>query len=46
MSQGKNLDKAIENIKNAIKGYLHLQKKHVCGFDQRKKNRFVGEVIA
>ena len=28
MSQGKTLDKAIENIRDAIKGYLYVQKKH------------------
>ena len=28
MSQGKTLDDAIENIKDAIKGYLYVQKKH------------------
>ena len=29
MSQGKNFDEAIENIKDAIKGYLYVQKKHL-----------------
>lgn len=28
VSQGKTLDEAIENIKNAITGYLHVQAKH------------------
>ena len=28
MSQGKTLDDAIENIKDAIKSYLYVQKKH------------------
>ena len=31
MSQGKTLDDAVENIKDAIKGYLYVQKKHVFG---------------
>jgi predicted RNase H-like HicB family nuclease len=28
MSEGKTLDEAIENIKDAIKGYLYVQEKH------------------
>jgi len=28
MSQGKTMDEAIKNIKDAIKGYLYVQKKH------------------
>ncbi|MCC5617527.1 type II toxin-antitoxin system HicB family antitoxin [Nostoc sp. CHAB 5836] len=28
VSQGKTLDEAIENIKDAITGYLHVQAKH------------------
>lgn len=28
MSEGKTLDEAVENIKDAIKGYLYVQKKH------------------
>jgi predicted RNase H-like HicB family nuclease len=28
VSQGKTLDEAIENIKDATKGYLHVQAKH------------------
>jgi predicted RNase H-like HicB family nuclease len=28
MSQGKSLDDAVKNIKDAIKGYLYVQKKH------------------
>lgn len=28
VSQGKTLDEAIENIKDAIKGYLHVQASH------------------
>ena len=45
MSQGKNLDKAIENIKDAIKGYLYVQKKHGYNFESKEeKSAFVGEV--
>jgi predicted RNase H-like HicB family nuclease len=28
VSQGKTLDEAVENIKNAIRGYLHVLAKH------------------
>jgi predicted RNase H-like HicB family nuclease len=28
VSQGKILDEAIDNIKDAIKGYLYVQEKH------------------
>ena len=46
MSQGKNLDEAIENIKDAIKGYLYVQKKHGHSFElKEEKSAFVGEVI-
>lgn len=45
MSQGKDLDKAIENIKDAIKGYLYVQKKHGCDFKPKEeRSAFVGEV--
>lgn len=44
MSQGKTVDEAIENIKDAIKGYLYVQKKHGHKFEQKKESSFVGEV--
>ena len=28
MSQGKTIDKALENVKDAIKGWLYVEKKH------------------
>jgi predicted RNase H-like HicB family nuclease len=28
VSQGKTLDEAVENIKDAIKGYLYVEEKH------------------
>ena len=28
MSQGKTIDEAIENVKDAIKGWLFVEKKH------------------
>lgn len=29
VSQGKTLDEAVENVKDAIKGYLYVQEKHL-----------------
>ncbi len=29
VSQGKTLDETVENIKDAIKGYLYVQEKHL-----------------
>jgi predicted RNase H-like HicB family nuclease len=44
-SQGKTMEEAIENIKDAIKGYLHVEKKHKRLEDFTiPKNYFLGEV--
>jgi predicted RNase H-like HicB family nuclease len=44
-SQGKTMEEAIENIKDAIKGYLHVEKKHNRLEDFTiPKNYFLGEV--
>lgn len=32
VSQGKTMDEAIDNIKDAIRGYLHVQAKHQPSF--------------
>ena len=46
MSQGKTMDEAIKNIKDAIEGYLYVQKKHGYSFEPKEeKSAFVGEVI-
>ena len=45
VSQGKNLDKAIENIKDAIKGYLHVLEKHGKPYVTKESQSFVGEVV-
>lgn len=45
MSQGKTLDEAVENIKDAIKGYLYVQKKHNRNVDLEQGNVFIGEVV-
>ena len=46
MSQGKTLDDAVKNIKDAIKGYLHVQKKHNRKINEiRKESAFIGEVV-
>ena len=44
-SQGKTMEEAIENIKDAIKGYLHVEKKYKRLEDFTiPKNYFLGEV--
>ncbi len=46
MSQGKTLDEAIENIKDAIKGYLYVQEKHGRILEPKKEEAaFIGEVV-
>ncbi|WP_414585809.1 type II toxin-antitoxin system HicB family antitoxin [Scytonema sp. PCC 10023] len=44
-SQGKTLDEAIENIKDAIKGYLHVQAKHSNPYVPKDSQTFIGEVV-
>ncbi len=45
VSQGKTLDEAIENIKDAIKGYLHVQAKHGNPYVPKESQTFIGEVV-
>lgn len=45
VSQGKTLDEAIENIKDAIMGYLHVQAKHGKPYIVKESQVFIGEVI-
>lgn len=45
MSQGKTIDEALNNIKDAIEGWLYVEKKHgnyenICNFE----SIFIGEV--
>ena len=44
MSQGKTIDEALENVKDAIKGWLYVEKKYnrpdICEI----RELFVGEV--
>lgn len=44
MSQGKTMDEAIENIRDAIRGYLHVLQKHGTPYAPRVGMTFVGEV--
>jgi predicted RNase H-like HicB family nuclease len=44
MSEGKSIDEAVENIKDAIRGYLYVEKKHGRKIDIEEENTFVGEV--
>lgn len=46
MSQGKTLDEAVNNIKDAIKGYLYVQKKHNRNINEnQRESAFIGEVV-
>lgn len=44
MSEGKTLDEAIGNIRDAIKGYLYVQEKHGCTLESGEGTAFIGEV--
>ncbi|MEW6608965.1 MAG: type II toxin-antitoxin system HicB family antitoxin [bacterium] len=45
MSQGKTIDEALTNIKDAIKGWLEVEKRHRRLDIFEEKELFVGEVI-
>jgi predicted RNase H-like HicB family nuclease len=45
VSQGKTLDEAVENIKDAIRGYLHVQAKHGNPYVAQESQSFIGEVV-
>jgi len=44
LSQGKTLDEAITNIRDAIKGYLYIQEKHGKPIEAHELDIFLGEV--
>jgi len=44
MSQGKTIDEALTNIKDAIKGWLEVEKKHGRLDIVEEKEVFLGEV--
>ena len=44
MSQGKTLDEALEHIKDAIKGWLYVAKKHDRSDMHEMRDMFLGEV--
>jgi len=44
MSQGKTIDEALENIKDAINGWIYVEKKHKRFDIKEIKELFVGEV--
>ena len=44
MSQGKTIDKALANIKDAIAGWLYVQEKHHRRNEHFIKEIFIGEV--
>lgn len=45
VSQGKTLDEAIENIKDAIKGYLYVQDKRGNSYVPKESQTFLGEIV-
>jgi len=44
MSQGKTFDEALENIKDAIRGWLYVEKRHGRSHISEMKDIFLGEV--
>lgn len=44
MSQGKTVDEALENIKDAIKGWIEVEKKHGRWLEPHEREIFLGEV--
>jgi predicted RNase H-like HicB family nuclease len=45
VSQGKSIDEAIANIKDAINGYLYVQQKHNQTQSYPELQIFLGEVV-
>jgi len=45
VSQGKTINEAIDNIKDAIKGYLYVQTKYGQFGDTENLETFVDEVV-
>ena len=45
MSQGKTLEEALANVKDAITGWLHVEKKYNRGDQNTIQELFIGEVI-
>ena len=45
VSQGKTMDEAIANIKDAIQGYLYVQSKHENSYSEEETISFIGEVV-
>jgi predicted RNase H-like HicB family nuclease len=43
--QGKTIDEAILNIKDAINGYLYVQQKHGQNISNPELQIFLGEVV-
>jgi len=44
MSQGKTIDEALSNIKDAIKGWIKVEKKHNRSDKYEESEIFLGEV--
>lgn len=44
MSQGKTIDEALDNIKDAIRGWIEVEKKHGRLVSIEEREVFLGEV--
>ncbi len=44
MSQGKTLDEALANVKDAINGWIEVEKKHGRWDNYEERDIFLGEV--
>jgi len=44
MSQGKTIDEALANVRDAIKGWLEVEKRHGRLGDLEEREVFLGEV--
>lgn len=44
MSQGKTIDEALDNIRDAIKGWLHVEQKHNRAIETGISEVLIGEV--
>ena len=44
MSQGKTIDDALENVKDAIQGWLHVEEKYGRFYQHQPQAMFMGEV--
>jgi len=46
VSQGKTMDEAIANVKDAIQGYLYVQEKHQINELKRRQSHSLGKLLS